>query len=141
MRIQRPLQLDRRQYLRFGLRVIDARQHQLPDLFEFRFRKRRLTDNLGDEPQDGRQVLAHGVDRRGERRDAAADIHARLQAIELVLDLLAALLCRAAHQRLHRQARRRLTAVQTAQRAVVKPDRRADGIAARLLRQQGELHA
>ena len=102
------LQLDRRQHLRLRFRVVEAGQLQLPDLLEFRFRQRRFAQHLGHQPQNRRQILAHGVDRRGGAGRAAADLHVRLQAIDLVLDLLAVLLLRAADERRIGQARRRL---------------------------------
>src|SRR5207245_2860707 len=74
---------------RVALLLLDAGQALLLELSELRVRKRRLVEDLGDQPQHGREVLARRLNRRAGRDRAAEDERPGLEPIQLVVDLLA----------------------------------------------------
>ena len=75
----------------------------MAELFEFVGRERRLTEDLRDEAQHRRQVLASGLDLGAGIVGPPNTLTLGLQPVDLVLNLLAGSLGSAAHQHVRRQ--------------------------------------
>ncbi len=125
--------------VRFAALLLDRGQVLLLELLEFLGRKRRLAQDLGGEPEDGRKVLADGLDRQRRLGGAPAHAHPGFQPVELVLDLLARVLGGTAHQHVGREIRGGGLAHQALLVAESQGQGRHDGAAPRLLRQQRDL--
>ena len=138
---QVPLQLELTDGLRLALGLLETGEPLLSELFEFVGGERRLPENLGDEAKHGRQILARRFDLCPSVGRATEDVDARLQPIDLVLNLLACALRGSSHE--HRAgelpghaAVRQALLVAEAQRQIGH-----DRIAARLLGEQRHLEA
>src|SRR5262249_35494078 len=92
------IELDRAERARLRLRAFEAGETLLPNLFELGFRERWLAEEFAHETERIRKVGLErsyvGVHTSG----TAADIDLRLEAVGLVLDLLARFVPGAAHQ-------------------------------------------
>src|SRR5258708_39262573 len=71
-------------------------------LSELRGREDRVAENLADQGQHGRKVLACRLDRDVDLRRSPGYVHPSLQAVDLVFELLPRVLARAAHEHVGR---------------------------------------
>ena len=106
-RVHRAVERERRERGRVGPVALDAGDALLLHLVEVGVRERRLAQHLDGEPQRRHQVRLGRADRRRGAPGSAGDVDARVQLQHLVLELLARLGLRAAHQQRARQVGRR----------------------------------
>ncbi len=100
-----------------------------------------MLQDLGQQVQRRREIGAHRLSARGQRGLPAADRQACAQPVERVLDLLPAVLRRAAHQHAAGQPRLALAALDRRLVAVVHRQIEVHRAAAGFFRQQRDLHA
>ena len=127
-------------HLWFGFGGVRIGQFLFADLFKLLLRECRLFQDLRDQLQNGRQTVSPGFDADVQAIGAPGNSHLRLQPVELVLDLLAVMLFGSTDQSGDRDGTRGIEAHQAADGAEVEADDGVDGVAARLLGKQRNLH-